>query len=217
MTGPGRRGAAPGRHPAAADLFLAAAIVIPVFLTACGNPPASTDPAPGPSIVQATVPPRTPIPSPTPRRPAVNAPEEPAILPTAVPPTAVPPTEVPPTPAPSPTPVHTLSPTAALPTPTVDLARQIARGKRLVERNSCLQCHTIDGQANFAPTLAGLFGTLRELEGGGTTMADEDYLRESIKDPDEKIVSGFATGAMPKVFFSDAELSALVEYVKSLQ
>ncbi len=212
MTWPGKQGAALGRHPAAADLFLAAVILIPVFLTACGNPPASGDPAPGPSIVQATVPPRTPTPSPTPRRPAVNAPEEPAILPTAVPPTAVPPT-----PAPSPTPVPTLSPTAALPTPTVDLARQIARGKRLVERNSCLQCHTIDGQANFAPTLAGLFGTLRELEGGGTTMADEDYLRESIKDPDEKIVSGFATGAMPKVFFSDAELSALVEYVKSLQ
>ena len=106
---------------------------------------------------------------------------------------------------------------AALPTPTVDLARQIARGERLVERNSCLQCHTIDGQANFAPTLAGLFGTLRELEGGGTTIADEAYLRQSIKDPDEKIVSGFATGAMPKVFFSDAELGALVEYVKSLQ
>ncbi len=214
MTGAAWQGAAPGRHPPAADLFLAAVIVIPVLLTACGNPPASTDPAPGPSIVQPTVPPRTPIPSPTPRRPATNTPEAPAELPTEVPPTAVPPTL---TPAPSPTPVPTLSPTAALPTPTVDLARQIARGERLVERNSCLQCHTIDGQANFAPTLAGLFGTLRELEGGGTTMADEDYLREAIKDPDEKVVSGFATGAMPKVFFSDAELSAMVEYVKSLQ
>ena len=94
---------------------------------------------------------------------------------------------------------------------------QIARGKRLVERNSCLECHTIDGQANFAPTLAGLFGTVRELEGGTTTIADEDYLGESIQNPDEKIVAGFATGAMPKVFFSDAELSALVEYIKSLQ
>ena len=104
-----------------------------------------------------------------------------------------------------------------MPAPTVDLAQQIARGKRLVERNRCLECHTTDGQANFAPTLAGLFGTVRGFEGGGTTIADEDYLRESIESPDEKIVVGFATGAMPKVFFSAPELSALVEYIKSLQ
>ena len=212
MTRAGGRGAGLGWNPIRADLCLAAVIAIPFFFTACGNTTEYGDAPPEPSRVQAADPtagpPTRPLPSsPTLRRSTINAPEEPAELPT----------DVPPSPAPSPTPVPTLSPTVPAPTPTFDLARQVARGKRLVERNSCLQCHTIDGRVNFAPTLAGLFGTVRELEGGGTTIADEDYLRESIKNPDEKIVVGFAPGAMPKVFFSDPELSAMVEYIKSLQ
>ena len=212
MTRAGGQGAAHGRNPGAVDLFLVAVVVIPFFLTACGNAPEYGSPPPEPVVGQAAVPtagspPRGLPPSPTLRRSTIYAPEE----------SAQPPTDVPPDPSPSLTRVSIPSPTGLAPTPTFDLGLQIARGKRLVERNSCLECHTIDGQANFAPTLAGLFGTVRELEGGTTTIADEDYLGESIQNPDEKIVAGFATGAMPKVFFSDAELSALVEYIKSLQ
>ena len=87
----------------------------------------------------------------------------------------------------------------------------------MVTRNGCLECHTIDGQVNFAPTLAGVYGKARELEGGGSTLADEDYLWESIKSPDEKIVAGFGAGAMPRVFYSDPELTAMVAYIKSLE
>ncbi len=99
----------------------------------------------------------------------------------------------------------------------MDLEQQIASGKRLVERNRCLECHTIDGRANFAPSLGGLFGSARDLAGGGQITADEEYIGESIKSPNAKIVAGFTVDAMPKAFFSDAELAALVEYIKTLE
>ena len=138
----------------------------------------------------------------------------PTSLPTPTPnpsPTATP-TEVPATPTltPEPTEIH------PDPSPTLDAAQLILRGKRLVERNNCLGCHTIDGQASSAPTLKGLFGSPRQLKGGATVIADEAYVLESIKQPDAKIVDGYFTGAMPKVFFNEAELLAMVEYIASL-
>ena len=51
--------------------------------------------------------------------------------------------------------------------------------------------------------------------GGSTVTANEEYLRESIKLPNEKIVEGYSIGAMPKVFFNDAEIRAMVKYISS--
>ena len=170
-------------------------------------------------VIDPTVPPDTPIPTPTVAR-------EPSVTPASLAapvsatqgstPVSATATHVPKASAtPSvPTPTPTSNP---VPTPTLDIAQQIARGKRLVERNNCLGCHSIDGQAYSAPTFSGLFGDLRQLEGGGTATADEQYLWESIKRPNEKIVQGYFVDAMPTVFFSDAEANAMVEYIKSLE
>ena len=217
------------------NLLLVGAVVIPVFLIACGTAPETEMRPTDPGIAEATVPPIAPTVrpvrptaepgSPNPAGPTTRTVEPAFRRPTGI--GTIEATERPitVTPAPSPTPSAKATatpgpdptPTDAAPTPTVDLAQQIARGKRLVERNSCLECHTMDGKANFAPTLSGLFGSVLALEGGGEATADDEYVRESIKDPNAKIVSGFNTGAMPKVFFSDIELAALVEYIKSLE
>ena len=215
-----------GSNPVVVEFLAAAIVVIPVVLTGCGNPPQTEAPAAKLPTAEPTSPstvPSTPthalqrstiaapaigVTEAATRHPAADATVMAALVPTAV------------APPPSPTPAPTVLPTTAaipMPAPTVDLAQQIDRGEQLVSRNRCLECHTIDGQANFAPTLAGLFGTLRELEGGQATTADEKYLRESIISPDEKVVAGFGTGTMPKVFFSDPELTAMVEYIKSLE
>ena len=162
------------------------------------EPPAST------TAARATA---TPTPAPVPASPTPS--------PTSVPPTPLPATTTPVAPTPTPEPTE-VQPEPA-PTPTLDIDRQIARGKRLVERNNCLGCHSIDGQAYSAPTFKGLFGNLRQLEEGGTVTADEKYLWQSIKRPNDKIVQGYFTDAMPTVFFSDAEAYAMVEYIKSLE
>ena len=41
------------------------------------------------------------------------------------------------------------------------------------------------------PMLTNLYGKTVELQGGGTVVADEAYIRESIVNPQAKIVAGF--------------------------
>lgn len=194
------------------------------LLTACGGGSGDDPQMRAPVVEQREVTATTDAPAP--RR--FSAPRiSPTLTPTR---TATAPTSRP-KPTPSPAPTATLAVAPATPTPasepteirpdpspspTLDAAQLISRGKRLVERNNCLGCHSIDGQASSAPTLKGLFGSMRQLEGGSTIIADEAYLRESIKQPDAEIVAGYFAGAMPKVFFNEAELTAMAEYIASL-
>jgi len=91
-----------------------------------------------------------------------------------------------------------------------------AGGRRLFLSLGCSGCHTGGADAR-APGLEGLFGTEVRLSGGGTVVADEAYVRESILDPAAKVVSGFQP-IMP-VFrgrVSEEDLILLVAYVKSM-
>ena len=66
--------------------------------------------------------------------------------------------------------------------------------------------------------LQGLFGSTQTLEGGGTVVADEAYIRESILNPAAKITAGYQP-IMPTFqgLVSEEQLLELIEYVKSLQ
>lgn len=87
---------------------------------------------------------------------------------------------------------------------------------RLVNRN-CTGCHSVNGQAWSAPTLKGLYESVRPLRGGGTVVADEAYLEESIRHPSEKVVEGYLEDMMPAVFYSDVEILAMIEYIRTLK
>jgi len=67
------------------------------------------------------------------------------------------------------------------------------------------------------PALGNLFGEETTLDNEEKVKVDEAYLRESILDPNAKIVEGFV-GAMPPFegMLSDAQVSSLIEYIKSL-
>jgi len=91
------------------------------------------------------------------------------------------------------------------------------RGQLLVAANGCAACHTIDGSQNpNGPTWLGLFGSEVVLTDGATVTADEAYLTESIKNPTAKVVEGF-NPVMPVFPFSDAEISDIVAYIKTLK
>lgn len=99
----------------------------------------------------------------------------------------------------------------------------VAEGQRVSELMGCVACHSIDGSAlgKVGPTWRGLFGSERKLAGGSKVIADEAYLRESIREPALKMLSGFEktdTG-MPSYegIISDAQIEALVLYIKSLK
>lgn len=89
-------------------------------------------------------------------------------------------------------------------------------GERLFTSLGCVTCH--HGKAGAqGPNLAGVFGTPQPLDNGTTVVANEDYVRESILDPQSKIVKGFGK-VMPTYagMVTDAQLLNLIAYVKSI-
>ena len=84
----------------------------------------------------------------------------------------------------------------------------------------CVGCHTADGVSAAGPTWLGLYGKEETLDDGTTVTVDEAYLRESILDPNAKIVEGFLPNIMPGDFaekLSDSQLDLLIEYIKVLK
>jgi cytochrome c oxidase subunit II len=90
-------------------------------------------------------------------------------------------------------------------------------GEKLFNDLACSTCHRPDS-AGRGPVLNGLFGTTVPLQGGGTVIADEAYIRESILSPAAKVAAGYQP-IMPTFqgLISEEQLLQLVEYVKSLK
>jgi len=90
-------------------------------------------------------------------------------------------------------------------------------GRRLYVTLKCETCHRPDG-AGRGPALAGLIGRTVTLREGTTVTADEDYVRESIREPEAKLVAGYEP-VMPSFAgqLSESQLNALVAYLKTLE
>lgn len=96
-----------------------------------------------------------------------------------------------------------------------------ASGEELFAQLACNTCH-VAGDAPpamtpRAPGLNGLFGTRVALAGGRSVTADETYIRESIINPQAKVVAGWQP-IMPtfKGQVSEEQLNSLVAYIKTL-
>ena len=92
----------------------------------------------------------------------------------------------------------------------------VLRGARLFRQFGCSGCHAGSNVVR-APSLVGVYGSTVPLEGGGTVVADEQYLRDSILLPNLQIVAGYAA-VMPSFAgrISEDELLGLIAYLKSL-
>jgi cytochrome c oxidase subunit II len=92
-----------------------------------------------------------------------------------------------------------------------------AGGADLFQQLGCITCHRGTSGA-LGPSLAGVFGSTVHLEGGGSLVADETYIRESILSPRAKIVEGYRP-VMPTFQgqVSEEALLQLVAYIKSLR
>ena len=91
-----------------------------------------------------------------------------------------------------------------------------AQGKVLFDNLGCSGCHA-PGSTVRAPPLTGLYGQPTPLDGGRVVVADEQYIRDSILDPNRDIAAGYQP-VMPTYAgqLSEDELLKLVAYVKSL-
>ena len=89
-------------------------------------------------------------------------------------------------------------------------------GERLFASLSCNACHNAKPDAR-GPNLANVYGAKLALASGGTVLADDAYLRESILNPSAHITQGYAP-IMPTYQgqVSEEGLISLVEYIKNL-
>jgi cytochrome c oxidase subunit 2 len=91
----------------------------------------------------------------------------------------------------------------------------VALGQGLYEKHGCVTCH--QAGSVLGPPLAGVPGGTVALQDGSSVTADDDYLRESILNPQAKVVKGFAP-VMPtfKGQLTEEQILQLIAYIKTL-
>jgi cytochrome c oxidase subunit 2 len=90
-----------------------------------------------------------------------------------------------------------------------------AAGRRLFLEAGCSACHAGHSVVS-APPLAGLFGRTIHLTGGGTLVADDNYVRDSIVNPGARVVAGYESVMPAYTQLSEEELMEIGAYLKSL-
>jgi cytochrome c oxidase subunit 2 len=90
-------------------------------------------------------------------------------------------------------------------------------GEQLYTQQGCQSCHSLDGSRKVGPTFQNLYGkTNHQMADGSSVTVDENYLRQSILQPEEMIVEGYQN-LMPGAYssLSERELSGLIEFIKT--
>lgn len=89
-------------------------------------------------------------------------------------------------------------------------------GEKLFQNLGCVSCH-VDAPTARGPVLTGLMGKEVQLQTGESVIVNEDYLRESIFNPQAKIVMGYQP-IMPTYqgLVSEENMMQILAYLKSL-
>ena len=72
-------------------------------------------------------------------------------------------------------------------------------GLTVLQNNACTGCHSLDGSPLVGPSFKGLFDSKRVVIENGeekTVVADSNYIKASIMEPDKQVVKGFKSGMM---------------------
>ena len=91
-----------------------------------------------------------------------------------------------------------------------------SQGEKLFQEFGCTTCHRPDSGAR-GPNLQGLYGRPVRLSDNRVVVADDNYIRESILNPNAKVVSGFQP-IMPTFqgVVSEEGLIQITEYIKHM-
>ncbi len=92
------------------------------------------------------------------------------------------------------------------------------KGEALFQQLGCVTCHEAEAdRQGRCPNLHGIFGRPQQLTTGQTVTVNPEYIRESILNPDAKIVAGYQN-IMPtfKGLVTEDGIQQLVEYIKSI-
>ena len=95
-------------------------------------------------------------------------------------------------------------------------------GHKVLEKNGCIACHSVNGTKMVGPTFKGLYGSSVEVSTDGTVhkvTADSTYIRSSIIDPNKDVVTGYTKGLMKSYnhMITDKDIQHVNEYLKTLK
>jgi cytochrome c oxidase subunit 2 len=100
----------------------------------------------------------------------------------------------------------------------------VEAGEKLFTTQGCIGCHFNGSQPDGGkglqgPSMVGVFGHEIGMQSGDLILADEDYLRRSIVNPNADIVKGFKPNLMPFLAaqLTEQQIFHLIEYIKSLK
>ncbi len=113
----------------------------------------------------------------------------------------------------------------AAPAPVVaSRAPTVEEGREVFVKYGCLACHAAErgSPAKMGPPLVGVYGEPRRVaEREAPVVADEAYLRQSIREPAAAIVDGYQRAGVGMPSFSgvltDEQIESLVLFIKSLR
>lgn len=91
-------------------------------------------------------------------------------------------------------------------------------GRKLFLKLQCNACHNSESTSR-APRLEAIYGTYRPLQGGGMQKVDDEYIKQSIRNPMAKVADGWKPimPAFPVSQVDELELRNVVAYIKSLK
>lgn len=92
------------------------------------------------------------------------------------------------------------------------------QGRQLAVKYGCIGCHSADGTPLTGPTWFGLYGSQRQFTDGSSAVADDEYIAQSILEPNVLVVNGFPP-IMPATYstLTSEEIANLVAYIKTLK
>lgn len=90
-----------------------------------------------------------------------------------------------------------------------------AAGKQIWEVNCAAACHTGRPGA-IAPNIVNKFGTMRDLEDGSQILMDENYVRNSMQNPNDDLAKGYpAAMSSFKGVLNPTQMNQVIAYLKS--
>lgn len=94
----------------------------------------------------------------------------------------------------------------------------VEAGAELTRRHGCQTCHSTDGTAKVGPSFKAIYGQAHSFTDDTSAEVDDNYIRESILEPMAKVRQGYQP-VMPtyKGRLKDQEITAIIEYIKSLK
>ncbi|MBN8549213.1 MAG: cytochrome c oxidase subunit II [Deltaproteobacteria bacterium] len=92
------------------------------------------------------------------------------------------------------------------------------RGKALYKEKACVSCHTLDGSPLVGPTFLNIIGRKEKWTNGVEYTVDENYIHESILEPNKHIVAGYQPNVMPSFAgqLNDEDINSIIAFMRTL-